>query len=143
MRELELAKKILREENLSLVIVKGAKVLFKSGSSGISGLLQAIENLNEKLHKSSVADRVIGRAAALLLVYFHAEEVYGATVSREGLRVLKEGGIPLEHGNIVSRILDREGKDICPFERFSLAISSPEEAYEKLRAFAEGLKGRK
>jgi len=142
MRELEMAKKILGEENLSLVIVKKYKVLFKSRSSGISGLLQAIENLNDGLHKSSVADRVIGRAAALLLVYFHAKEAYCATVSSEGLRVLKESNIPLEHENIVSRILDKEGKDICPFERFSLAISSPEEAYEKLKAFADSLKKR-
>jgi len=140
MRELEVAKKVLREENLSLVIVKKDKVLFKSSSSGIRGLLQAIENLNDELHKSSVADRVIGRAAALLLVYFHAKEAYGATVSKEGLRVLKESNIPLEHENIVSRILDREGKDICPFERFSLTINSPEESYKRLRAFADGLK---
>jgi len=142
MRELEMAKKILREESLSLVIVKKDKVLFKSRSSGISGLLQAIENLNDGLHKSSVADRVIGRAAALLLVYFHAKEAYCATVSSEGLRVLKESNIPLEHENIVSRILDKEGKDICPFERFSLTVSSPEEAYENLKAFADSLKKR-
>jgi len=140
MRDLELAKVILRGKNLSLVMVKRGTPLFESHSSGISGLLQAIDSLGNILSGASVADRVVGRAAALLLTYSRTKEVYAATMSNEGLKVLKENGIPVEHDNLVPKILDKEGKNICPFERFSLSIKTPNEAYKKLKAFAENIK---
>jgi len=143
MRDIELAKETLKEKNLSLVIVKEGKLLFKSDSSGINGLLQAIENLEKNLHRSSVADRVVGRAAALLLAYSRVKEVYASTLSNEGLRVLKENNIPAEHDNLVPKILDKEEKNICPFEKFSLTIKSPNEAYRKLKEFTEKLRKKK
>lgn len=140
MRDLELAKKILKKKDLSLVIVKQGKPLFESSSSGIKGLLRAIEELRDSLRDSSVADKVVGRAAALLLIYSHVKEVYAATLSNEGLRVLSQYDVPVEHEGLVSMILDREGKNICPFEEFSLTINSIDETYEKLKAFTENLR---
>ena len=140
MRDLELAKVILRGKNLSLVIVKRGTPLFESHSSGISGLLQAIDSLGNILSGASVGDRVVGRAAALLLTCSRTKEVYASTLSNEGLKVLKENGIPVEHDKLVPRILDKKGKNICPFERFSLTIKTPNEAYQKLKAFAENIK---
>jgi len=95
MRDLELAKEILKKKDLSLVIVKQGEPLYESSSSGISGLLRAIEKLR---------------------------------------------GVPVEHEGLVPKILDREGKNICPFEQFSLTINSIDEAYEQLKAFTENLR---
>jgi len=143
MQDLELAREILKKKDLSLAIVKEGEPLFESSSSGINGLLQAVEKLKDNLHESSVADRIVGRAAALLLVYSHVKEVYAATLSSEGLKVLKEYDVPAEHDDLVPKILDREGKNICPFERFSLTIKSVDEAYEQLKAFTESLKAKR
>jgi len=140
MRDLELAKRILKEKDLSLVIVKQSEPLYESSLPGIGGLLQAVEKLRNRLHNSSVADKVVGRAAALLLIHSHIKEVYAATLSNEGLKVLSERNVPVEHEGLVPKILDREGKNICPFERFSLTIDSIDEAYEQLKAFAEDLR---
>jgi hypothetical protein len=142
MRDLDLARQIFRERNLSLVMVKEGGLLFESASSGINGLLQAIDALNGSLHGSSVADKVVGRAAALLLVYAHAKEVYAATVSNEGLKALEENGVPVEYDALVQQILDRTGKNICPFEKASQTIRAPEEAPEKLRACVENVRKR-
>lgn len=140
MRDLELAKEILKRKDLSLVIVKQGEPLYESTSSGIEGLLRAIERLRDSLCDSSVADKVVGRAAALLLIYSHVKEVYAATLSNEGLKVLSECNVPVEHEGLVPKILDREGKSICPFEQFSLTINSIDEAYEQLKAFTENLR---
>ena len=142
MLDLDLAKTVLKERNLSLVIAKRSRLLFESRSSGISGLLQAVGDLKENLHDSSVADRVVGRAAALVLAQSGVKGVYAATLSKEGLRVLEENDIYIEHDNLVPKILDKEGKSICPFERFSATIESVDEAYEELRTFAESLRER-
>ena len=143
MRDLDLAKQALKERNLSLVIVKAGKTLFESSCSGVRGLLQAIEALDKGLRESSVADRVVGRAAALLLASAQAREVYAAIISVEGLKVLEKNNIPVEHSMLVPMILDREGKNICPFEKFSLTIEALDRAYKQLKAFAEntGMQG--
>jgi len=73
------------------VIVKGARIRFKSSSSGINSLLQTIEDLKDKLYKFSVADTVVGRAATLLLVYSHVNKVYAANY-----RLLREGRLKFE-----------------------------------------------
>jgi hypothetical protein len=139
MRDLEIAKEMLKERNLSLIIVKARKPIFESGSSGMHGLLQAIENLGKGLRGSSVADRVVGRAAALLLGYSRVKEVYAATLSNEGLKLLKENNVLVQYDILVPKVLDKDGKKICPFERFALTIERPDEAYEKLKTFAETL----
>jgi hypothetical protein len=139
MRDLERAKQLLDEKKLSLVIVKKEKELFESDSSGIGGLLQAIERLGEQMRGAAVADRVVGRAAALLLVFSDVSTVYADTLSKEGLNVFEKASIPVEHAELVPLILNRVGDDICPFEKFSLGIKSSDEAYEQLKSFAESL----
>ena len=67
--DLELAKLNLIEKDLSLVIVKKGKVIFETKKPGISGFLQAIEKLDKSLVASSVADKIVGVAAAMLCVY--------------------------------------------------------------------------
>ena len=71
------------EENLTLVIVKDGSVLFQTDSHRISGFLDAIEKCGANLEGSSVADRVIGKAVALLCVYAKVKEVYACVLSRK------------------------------------------------------------
>ena len=140
MMDLEKAKRVLRDKNQSLVIVKDGRTIFHSDSSGIDSLLQAIEKLGEQLFGASVADKVVGKAAALLLAYSRVARVYAATLSRRGLSTLKKNGIPVEYDLLVPEILDKERRNICPFEKFVSKIESPTHAFEELKTYAESLK---
>ncbi len=140
MTDLEEAKRILKDENRSLVIVKEGMTIFRADSSGIEGLLQAIEKLGEKLSGASVADKIVGKAAALLLAYSHVTNVYAATLSLKGLNTLRKNNISIEYDLLVPEILDKEGKDICPFERFTSKIESPNRAFEELKRYMKALK---
>jgi len=143
MADLEKAKRLLKDENQSLVIVKNGETIFCSNSSGIDSLLKAIEKIGKHLSGASVADKVVGKAAALLLVYSHVARVYAATLSRRGLGTLKKHGIPVEYDLLVPEILNKEGKNICPFEKFTSRIESPDQAFEQLKTYAESLKKKK
>jgi len=143
MIDLEKAKRILKDKNQSLVIVKDGRTIFSSESSGIDSLLKAIEKLGERLSGASAADKVVGKAAALLLAYSRVARVYAATLSRKGLRTLRRHGIPAEYDLLVPEILDREGKDTCPFEKFTSKIESPSHAYEQLKTYMGKIKDRK
>jgi hypothetical protein len=142
MHDLKLAKEILKKKTLSLVIVKDSNSLFESNASGIDGLLQAIEDLGNNIIASSIADKVVGRAAALLIIYSDIKEVYTTFLGEEGFRLLKEHNILVEYENLVPTILDREGKNMCPFEKFAMTINLKEEVYDQLKAFKKSL-GRK
>lgn len=122
---------------MSLVIVKDDKVIFKSNLQGLLGLIYAIDIFGDTLSSSSVADKIVGRAAALLVAYLNASEVYAVTISNSGLNTLIEHNIEVEYENIVPEIMNRRGDDICPFEKLSLTAKSPREAYVKIKRYVE------
>ena len=138
-KDLERAREILREEKWSLVIVKNGEVIFSSSSPGISSILQAIEDLGDRISGASVADKVIGKAAALLFAYSRIKGAYAVILSIEGLNTLRKNRILVDYENLVLRILNKSGKDICPFEKIVLEVESPSQAYKELKRLAKGI----
>ena len=132
--DLELAKQRLGQENLSLVIAKKGRVLFETQARGISGLLEGIKKIGKNIRDSSVADRIVGRAVALLLVYSGVTSVYAVTISDGGIEVLRNLNILSEFDKRVPNILNLKKTDVCPFEKLVAKVSDPEEAYETLKA---------
>jgi len=137
MKDLELAKHRLKQKNLDLVIAKNGKIVFQNGFKGIRGLLNAREKLGKESIGSSIADRIVGRAAALLCAYSKATSVFAITISGEAIKVLEDNKIFHRFENRVPNILNYEGNDICPFEKLVMGLTKPEEAYEKLKSFVE------
>lgn len=139
MLDLKLAELRLKQKNLNLVVAKDGKVIFETRSHGMSGLLQAIEKLGKRLVKSAVADKIAGRAAAILCVYSEVASVFAVTISEEGIKVFEENNIFYKFENRVPNILDYKG-DICPFEKLVMSVTNPEEAYKSLKSFANSMK---
>ncbi len=131
--DLRLAKLTLRKGNLNLVIVKKGTVVFDTDAHGISGFLLAIEKIGTELACSSVADRIVGRAAAFLCVYCEVASVFAVTLSEEGLQILRKYNVPCEYENLVPNILNYDGTEICPFEKLTANLATPKEAYKRLK----------
>jgi hypothetical protein len=134
MQDLEIAKRRLREKGLTLSIVKKGKIIFETASHGISGVLIAIEKFGNKLNGASVADKVVGKAIALLCVCAKIKSVYASTLSREAKRVLAENAVYVEWEGLVVSILNVNRKETCPFEKLAVQILDPTEAYVRLKA---------
>ncbi len=135
-QDVELAKLKLIEEDLNLVIVKKGKVLFKTKRHGIRGFLQAIEKLDGNLVAASAADKIVGVAAAMLCVYAGVTSVFALTISEEGIRVLEANNVAYRFKKKVPNILNRDKKDVCPFEKLAIDSGNSEEAYIKLKSCA-------
>lgn len=131
--DIRLAKRRLHENNLNLVIVKRERIVFETGAHGIGGFLLAIEKLGKKMVGSAVADRIVGRAAALLCAYGEVASVFAVTISEDGMQILRENAISYEYENRVSNILSYDRTDICPFEKLAADLRNPKEAYAKLK----------
>jgi butyrate kinase len=132
MKDLDVAKNRLNEAGLTLVIVKDENVIFESKLHGVSSFLEAIKRLDDQLENSSVADRVVGMAVALLCVYSHIKAVYGENLSRRAKTFLEENDVYSESTALVERILNAERTGTCPFEQLVQRIRSPKVAYRKL-----------
>lgn len=130
MTDIALAKETLIQQHLSLVVARSGEVIFTSKASGVIGLLQAIKSRGSKLARAAVADRVIGKAAALLCVYSQVSDVYAVVLSEPGKQVLEKSRIPTEYQSLVPNILDRNRTGVCPFEKLTENIESSEQAYQ-------------
>jgi len=135
MNDLQIATQRLKDRKLSLVFVKNSKTLFETNKEGLSGFLKAIEKLNGILSGASVADRTIGKAAALLCAYSKVKAAFAVTTSQGGLEILNTYGIHYEYENLVPMILNLKKTDKCPFEKLVENIANYNEAYEKIRKF--------
>jgi hypothetical protein len=133
MDDLEAAKQRLKAKNLSLVFFKNSKVIFETDREDLFGFLEAIEELEADLAEASIADRIIGKAAALLCAYSKVKAAYAVTLSEGGLRVLQKQRILCEYENLVPLILNTKQTDQCPLERLVESVNNPREAYRKIR----------
>ncbi|UCF58932.1 MAG: DUF1893 domain-containing protein [Candidatus Bathyarchaeota archaeon] len=133
MQDLERARLRLKEKKSALVVVKNGKVIFETESHGIKGFLEACELFGKELAGSSIADKIVGRAAAFLCVHFQVSAVFAIIISTEGVRVLKDNNVFYQFEKRVPDILNQKRNDICPFEKLALTSAAPEEAYSKLR----------
>ena len=106
---------------------------------GVADLFSLVADEPDFLRGASVADRVIGRGAALLLVKGGAREVYAQVISSGALEVLRSVGIETSFDKEVPNIINRTGTDICPVEKLTASTSSPAEAYERIKQFLDSM----
>jgi len=117
------------EDQLSLMVVQNDKVVYASRDDGIAPLLSVIESERPYLKDALVIDKVVGRAAALLICYGEARGVYATLLSEKALKVLHICEIGVEYDRLVPYILNRDSTDMCPFERLVEGVDNPEEGY--------------
>jgi hypothetical protein len=137
MQDLKMARDRIHDEGLRLSIVKDGHLIYESASRGVFGFLNAIESKGTALERASVADRVAGKAIALLCAYVKVKAVYAMILSKKAEAVLEHHFIHYEVDEVVDRILVNDWVTLCPFEKLVFGISNPKVAYEKLKAFCD------
>ena len=137
--DLTVAKQRLREGGFTLCIVKDGRMLFETSARGISGFLKAIDELDGRLEGASAADKVVGKAVALLCLHTGIKAVYAPVMSREAKELFGRSRVLSEWGLLVENILDGCEPATCPFERLAEGISDSAEAYKKLKALQSSL----
>lgn len=140
MTDLEIAKTELYEEDLTLAIVKNGSLLYSTKSHRISGFLDAIEKCGENLQDASLADRVAGKAIALLYAYAKIKEVYAAVLSRKAHEIFKQNKIACHWNALVDNVLDQSRAAMCPFEKAAAEISDPQKAFHTFKTMQESHK---
>lgn len=131
--DLRLARARLEGSGLALVVVRGSEVLFESRDRGVLPFVRAVDSLGHLMSGSAVADRVVGRAVAMLCAYAGVRAVYAPVLSVGARRVLEGRGIHVEWGELVEGILSASRDAPCPFEMAVAGVDDPGEAYRVVR----------
>jgi hypothetical protein len=122
----------LEETGNSLMIYKDGGLLFESNSKGIRPHLEAIEKYSDMLRDTIFVDKIVGRAAALLILYSRPLKVYATVISKSGKALFEESNLQYQFAKEVGNIKMRDGRIFCPFERMVQNISDPTEAYREI-----------
>ena len=128
---LERAKSLLTSTDSTLAVISGDDV-FTSQERGVKPLLFLLKEKKEFLKGASVADKVIGKAAALLMVLGEIKEVHTLIISEPAVKVFEKHNIPCFYDKKVDRIVNRTGDGLCPMETLCLDVENPQEAFDRI-----------
>ena len=136
MTDVEIAKANL--DGHSICLCRDGEIITDDGR-GISPMMKFIAE-EKDLTGYSVADLIVGKAAAMLFVKAGIVCVHGRTMSEAGRNYLEAHGIPCTYDILTEKIINRQGTDICPMEKAVSDIDDTEEGYQVLRARLEEMR---
>ena len=111
----------------SVCLCKGESIIFsdKRGVLPLVGFISAGVDLSG----FSAADKVVGKAAAMLFIKAGVTSVYAKTLSQSAEAVFKRYGVKYSYNELTDKIINRDGTDICPMEKAVADIGDPNAAY--------------
>jgi L-lactate utilization protein LutC len=129
--EKEKLKDMLNNSNKTCVAIKGNHI-YQSELKGIMPIMTKLKENSTFFEGADVADVVIGKAAALLLVYGRAQSIYTRLISEHAIEVLDKYQITYEYDKRVPFIMNRNKDGMCPMEQTVLETMDPEQAFKLL-----------
>jgi hypothetical protein len=139
--DLERAKEILTQSGSTCVLCRG-EITYTTTQRGVAPLLIWLESGVDTCGFSA-ADKVVGKAAALLYCLLGVRRVYGTVMSDAAVKVLRRNGIEVYWDRLTDGIRNRAGTGPCPLEAATLAIDDPEEALPVILATLSQLRDTK
>ena len=139
MSDIEKAIELLENSDASIVLVKGESIIQKKGR-GISCLMQMIQEHTD-LSGYSCADKVVGKAAAMLMDYASISDIYAEVISETAIDYLNEEKIRYAYGTAVKTIMNDAKTDMCPMEKTVVDIHDPALALKELNITMMRLRG--
>ncbi len=139
MKDIEIAVELLEKENLTLAAVKDGNLIYSSCDKGIKPLYTVYKE-HIGLKGSSVADRVTGKAAAMICVNACIKELKTKVISDNAINVLKETDIEFNYDEHTPYIKNRDKSGMCPVETLSIKIDNFDELLMEIEIFLESIK---
>jgi hypothetical protein len=132
------AIELLHEKNATCVILSDDKS-YISYDRGVKPLLDIIdEKYNVKGGIS--ADKVVGKAAAMLYILLEIKELHACVISDLALKTLSKSRINVTYDQKVPMIRNRTDTGFCPMEQATMEIDDPAEAFVVIKTTLETLR---
>lgn len=133
---MEYIKDMLYEGNHSLVLKTDTEEVFAFDGRGISDLMQLLSKSPDMLRGAILADKVVGKAAAALMILGDIKAVYADTISEPALHFFESVDLEIDVNfhHQVEYISNRTKTGWCPMELACKDAKTPEECLENIKA---------
>lgn len=107
---------------------------------GVADLYDLLSLEPAFLQGAQIADKVIGKAAAALMVLGGVQEIYTDIISEPALALLRNAGIKIEYMQVVPRIRNRANTGWCPMETICYEVETAEDMFPLIRDFVQQMR---
>ena len=129
--------RVLHENKLSCVILTKDGSVMQYHRRGVIDLYELLRDAPETLAGATIADKVVGRGAAALMVLGKIKRLHTGVLSRLALELLQRAGIETTYDTLVDNIINRSGDDICPVEKLTSKAQTAQEALPLIKQFID------
>ena len=99
------------------LLVRNAGLTTEYNQRGVNDLLQLVNNEPQRLQGAVVADKMVGKAAAALMVVGGVKRVYTNLICTPAREMLQKAGIQVIAEQEVDMIMNRDQTDQCPIDK--------------------------
>lgn len=126
MTDIEIAISTLSGHTLALC--KNGEVI-TSDERGVSPMVSFLKE-GKDLTGYSAADKVVGKAAAMLFIKAKVKTVHAVTLSKKAESLFKAHGVTYSFENSAENIINRDKTGLCPMEQTVLDIDDIDNGVE-------------
>lgn len=133
---------LLHSGNHSLVVGTADGNTLTFDGRGVSDLLRLLDTAPQTLQGATLADKVVGKAAAALMIAGQVSEVHADTISEQALRLFNANapGTVVGYDRAVPHIINRQQTGWCPMELACRDCQTAEECVVKIKEKLSELK---
>lgn len=128
---IEEMKQLLNKDDIVCVLSKGDQVL-TSNLKGVRPWIKWLRECPELLEDSVVVDKVVGKAAAMLMTVAKIKRLYTPMISENALEFLSNQPIDFSYDKTVPYIINNERNGMCPMEQTVIHLEDPHQGYQAL-----------
>ncbi len=125
------ARTLLEENRVTSVVIQNNQIIKTEYARGIAPMIALYDS--GLLDGSVVADKIIGKAAAMILSLGGVREVYGEVMSKSAEEWFREHRIPCSYATLTDQIENRTQTGMCPMEQTVKNLTDEAEALTALR----------
>jgi len=117
----------------SLALIKDNNIVFSSDKSGLRPLIECINECKSKFKDCILHDKVVGLAAARLIIYSNIISlVITDLASKPAEGLLNKNSVIVKAQKIVDNILTKDKSAICPMELKAQRIDNNEDFFSEI-----------
>lgn len=136
-----------KEQVIGLLFAEKCSCVIRNGDSvrvfrerGVTDLYRLLHEEPQLLRGAFIADKVVGKGAAALMVLGGIEGLFADVVSRSALDLLAGAGIAVDYTVAVQNIANRAGTGICPVEQLCEGAATAAECLPLIEGFMRKMK---
>ena len=114
------AKKMIEEGVAACVAIRHGRIIGAAAGRGVGPVLQLYEQ--GQLTGSFLVDKVIGKAAAMVMTRGGFAGCHGIIVSKAALQWLQQNHVAVTYDHLTDYIVNRTGDGMCPMEQTVLNL---------------------